>query len=384
VFAERCSLWIEVLRLGECLVLGETKISSRKSAGEEVRMSGLSRSAPSVPMAVGTGTTAPFSILLFRGVPQEDEHVTVWEPRTGKTVAGNAAPYRKNLKGWLTQHPGWEEKADELKSSKRRSAVRRQRSISAAFAAMCFHAGDIVKTILNDIEGRLEAGGYSSDNTELDWTAEEDSRLKELIVLLAEKLYSNNGRDQTVSSQQEWKQIQSSLGSRWTEYQMLHRARELLITDLRFHGGKSGQSSPGDIGSPRDDHVDTSGLSLSSTLSYLERHLATPREPRITVWEPASGRTVSGNAAPCRRNLEAWIKAHPGWEPKSEDQLTSIRRQKGRRSSPMAVDESTISASTPDLNDVLDAMMLLGKSPLQSSHGMFSIEPVKAILGHFV
>uniref|UniRef100_A0A7S0BDH8 BRK domain-containing protein n=2 Tax=Rhodosorus marinus TaxID=101924 RepID=A0A7S0BDH8_9RHOD len=332
-------------------------------------MSGLSRSAPSVPIvAVGTGTAAPFSILLFRGVAQEDEHVTVWEPRTGKTVAGNAAPYRKNLKGWLTQHPGWEEKADELKSSKRRSAVRRQRSISAAFAAMCFHAGDIVKTILNDIEGRLKVAGYPSDNADVDWTAEEDSRLKELIVLLAEKLYSSNGTDHAVSSEQEWEQIQSGLGSRWKEFQILRRARELLITDLRSHGGKSGQSSPRDVGSPRDDQVDTCGLSLSSTLSYLERHLATPREPRITVWEPATGRTVSGNAAPCRRNLEAWIKAHPGWEPKSEDQLTSIRRQKGRRNSPMAVDESPITASTPDLNDVLDAMMLLGKSPLQSSH----------------
>jgi len=77
------------------------------------------------------------------------------------------------------------------------------------------------------------------------------------------------------------------------------------------------------------------------------------------------GRTVSGNAAPCRRNLDTWIRAHPGWEPKTEDQLSSSRRVKSKRDG--SVGFSALSTSTPQLTDALDALMLLGQSPTVGS-----------------
>lgn len=74
-----------------------------------------------------------------------------------------------------------------------------------------------------------------------------------------------------------------------------------------------------------------SGLSnapVEGGASVPEANFAFPREPRVTVWEPDTGRTVSGNAAPCKRNVAAWIAAHPGWEVKRDEQLSASRRAK--------------------------------------------------------
>ncbi|KAK1868834.1 hypothetical protein I4F81_011316 [Pyropia yezoensis] len=162
-------------------------------------------------------SSAPAAFSMLTASPGiDDEHVTVWEPATGKTVAGNAAPYRRNLSTWLLTHDGWEEKADELKSSKRRSAARRAKAAAASFSNLSPLSSSVPTG--NDFLGGL-AGGFR-----------------------------------------------------------------------------------------------------------------TAREPRVTVWEPATGRTLSGNAAPCRRNLGAWMTSHPGWLPKAEEQLSSSRRARNRKS----------------------------------------------------
>ncbi|CAI5469924.1 unnamed protein product [Closterium sp. Yama58-4] len=37
-------------------------------------------------------------------------------------------------------------------------------------------------------------------------------------------------------------------------------------------------------------------------------------EERVTVWNPAEGRKLSGQAAPMMKNLAGWLANHPGWE----------------------------------------------------------------------
>ena len=38
----------------------------------------------------------------------QEERVTVWNPKEGRKLSGQAAPMLKNLVGWLASHPGWE------------------------------------------------------------------------------------------------------------------------------------------------------------------------------------------------------------------------------------------------------------------------------------
>mmetsp|Transcript_23258 Transcript_23258/g.92679 ORF Transcript_23258/g.92679 Transcript_23258/m.92679 type:complete len:383 (-) Transcript_23258:171-1319(-) len=308
----------------------------------------------------------PFAMFLYGGVVQEDEHVTVWEPKSGKTVAGNAAPYRKNLRGWLLQHPGWEEKADELKTSKRRSAARKQKAVASAFAAMCAHAGDIVHALSNEVAGWLEATGASSASEgDGEWSQDDEIRLKEALVQRGEQLYFSGGK-LTNDSQLQWKGICAAFVPRRAAADVLRKSRDLLEQGLLSYSndGRMYRSASG-YGSPVDATGHPTASPLSSSLSFLERQLLPPREPRITVWDPATGRTVSGNAAPCRRNLDTWIRAHPGWEPKTEDQLSSSRRVKSKRDG--SVGFSALSTSTPQLTDALDALMLLGQSPTVGS-----------------
>jgi hypothetical protein len=82
---------------------------------------------------------------------------------------------------------------------------------------------------------------------------------------------------------------------------------------------------------------------MDSATHFLDRSFRCPREPRITVWDPNNGRTVSGNAAPCRKNLDQWLQQHPGWVVKGEDQLSSSRR--ARRTPP-----APVPARSPALN----------------------------------
>eukprot|EP00188_Purpureofilum_apyrenoidigerum_P003498 Plantae.Rhodophyta-Purpureofilum_apyrenoidigerum.ctg3687.p1 GENE.Plantae.Rhodophyta-Purpureofilum_apyrenoidigerum.ctg3687~~Plantae.Rhodophyta-Purpureofilum_apyrenoidigerum.ctg3687.p1 ORF type:complete len:380 (+),score=55.31 Plantae.Rhodophyta-Purpureofilum_apyrenoidigerum.ctg3687:180-1319(+) len=317
---------------------------------------GQGRSSTSAPVG---GMYTPFSIFLYGGVTQEDEHVTVWEPRTGKTVAGNAAPYRKNLRTWLAGHPGWEEKADELKSSKRRSAARRQKAVSAAFAALCVHGGELPHVIMKDAIYWLREGGFpDAPSQDSEWTSEEDTKLKENLVHLGEEIFNNE-----IQSEFQWKRITSGFAPRWNEAEVLRRARDLLRKGLLSYANEARTYSgtPTAYGSPLDGGPSFSPM--SSSLSYLERHLIAPREPRITVWEPSTGRTVSGNAAPCRRNLDAWMRGHPGWEVKSEELLSSSRRIKGKRMMTSQGDAHPLSTSTPLFNTAIDGLIMLGQSP---------------------
>ncbi|KAI0563922.1 BRK domain containing protein [Gracilaria domingensis] len=129
---------------------------------------------------------------LFGALSPDDEHVTVWEPLTGKTVAGNAAPYRRNLGAWLSAHPGWEEKADELKSSKRRSAARRARAAALSFSVLCcypvaaFLADDAAKRLAALSTKHADDALLCDENAIASWTADDFVRLQEALFTLGQ------------------------------------------------------------------------------------------------------------------------------------------------------------------------------------------------------
>mmetsp|Transcript_15692 Transcript_15692/g.64132 ORF Transcript_15692/g.64132 Transcript_15692/m.64132 type:complete len:385 (-) Transcript_15692:343-1497(-) len=268
----------------------------------------------------------PYAELIFSGVKTDDEHVTVWEPETGKTVAGNAAPYRKNLPVWLKAHPGWEEKADELKSSKRRSAARRAKMAACSFAALCAHK-KVAQALLDGVSLLVDP----ADSTPLgsDWSADEYVRLEEALVRVGEQLLLSDAELDRLAEDR-WETIVATVGGSKTQTSVMNTAKHILERGISFHkeimAGDSGISSGGS-----SELTEPSFLgSLSSGSSGLasEQNGRAAREPRVTVWDPATGRTVSGNAAPCKRNVTAWIAAHPGWEVKRDEHLSASRRAK--------------------------------------------------------
>lgn len=108
--------------------------------------------------------------------------------------------------------------------------------------------------------------------------------------------------------------------------------------------------------------------------SFLERSFKAPREPRVTVWNPTDGRTISGNAAPCRRNLETWMRGHPGWVPKEEKQLSSSRRKRNQKVRPSSMPStqpvlspSSVEPESPHFNDALQGLLCLSRSPFANS-----------------
>lgn len=56
---------------------------------------------------------------------------------------------------------------------------------------------------------------------------------------------------------------------------------------------------------------------------------------RVTVWNPITGKKLSGNASPFRRNLHKYLAAHPDWE-ECPDAGESKKRRKPSSSSQVA------------------------------------------------
>lgn len=48
---------------------------------------------------------------------------------------------------------------------------------------------------------------------------------------------------------------------------------------------------------------------------------------RVTVWNPTTGKKLSGNASPFRRNLHKYLAAHPDWEECPDAGETKKRRK---------------------------------------------------------
>jgi len=377
-------------------------------AHQATPMVGLSTSLPSgSPSALGSSVGAqfpPYTASLFGAPLADDEHVTVWEPATGKTVAGNAAPYRRNLAQWLAAHPGWEEKADELKSSKRRSAARRAKAAAAAFAALCQNA-PVAARLTAEIEERVTQLTRLSGNREVvdagdsDWSSEEYVRLEEALSRLGEELMALTEADFNL----QWSQSDAQGSARWTaiaaivstsktELEVLRRGLAILSRAIEHTARLPGSAADGERSRGTAFPVSLRGgaagggamiptelpsLSLPpASVSFLERSFRAPREPRITVWEPSTGRTVSGNAAPCRRNLEQWIAQHPGWEPKQDEHLSSSRRARNRKSGLSAASSANNTPAfgpqksppaeapfTPALSAALEGLLLMHNSP---------------------
>merc|ERR1712166_367282 len=57
---------------------------------------------------------------------------------------------------------------------------------------------------------------------------------------------------------------------------------------------------------PGQSAVRSTNTSLSENEQTEDRH--------ITVWNPLTGKKLSGNAAPFRRNLQKYLASHPDWE----------------------------------------------------------------------
>lgn len=327
----------------------------------------------------------------------------MWEPRTGKTVAGNAAPYRRNLQSWLEAHPGWEEKADELKSSKRRSAARRLRTAAHSFAAMCCY--QVASFLAGDAAARLNAilATNPTSDEKVQWSVEDFVRLQECLCRLGQQAHKESCNVSHLDSNR-WSNITFELGESKDENTVLSCAHHMLtrgITKSIIEISANRASWPTEfgsivecpipssslIGSPAspdltgtpgqsmfDGHAFSAPIPSSGAAAVLERSFRAPREPRVTVWNPANGRTISGNAAPCRRNLDAWMRQHPGWLPKEEGQLSSSRRNRNRKVRPASVPISVKAAPVrmlpapeiSDFHDAIEGLLVLSKSPHSS------------------
>lgn len=361
--------------------------------------------SPAIPIPQSLPNLQPsYPATLFGGLSADDEHVTVWEPHTGKTVAGNAAPYRRNLGAWLEGHPGWEEKADELKSSKRRTAARRSRSAADAFAALCCYP--VAPFLASDAAQRLNAlGGANQCNEEtmMMWTSDDFVRLQEALFRLGQECHRHSCNLGLVEANR-WASVSAQVGGSKPESTIVYCAHHMLkrgiaksqkeLAEIALPGSFGAVAPPfgtnSGIGSPASVNsldirstciADPTGPSSLPTLdgglgaSFLERSFRAPREPRVTVWDPSNGRTISGNAAPCRRNLEAWMRQHPGWIPKEEGQLSSSRRNRNRKIRPSSVPSSraagasSVEPESPHFNDALEGLLGLSRSPSAFSPG---------------
>ena len=269
------------------------------------------------------------------GMPGDDDHVTVWQPATGKTIAGNAAPYRRNLPTWLSNHPGWEEKADRLKSSKRRSAARRTKSANAQFDSLCGYT-PIISAMLTDIVGSVNEGpqGEESDaEGEKEVLSNEIAlRVQEGLIEMARSIYYMKG-DITKLGSDRWSRFAFAVDSSLDANTILSFAHKLMQHRrdqvLKLDASKLGSPVSLSVGSQNSTELEGSGdIPPGAIPAFMQQPFRAQREPRVTVWNPSTGRTISGNAAPCRRNLEKWMKKHPGWVPKAEEDLSSSRRKK--------------------------------------------------------
>lgn len=397
--------------------------------------------------------------ILFDGLSTIDEHVTVWQPSSGKTVAGNAAPYRRNLTSWLHNHPGWEEKSDEHKSSKRRSAARRSRSVALAFAAACCYPAAV--ELASKAGHHYRALSYSNERSTMStMAADEFVGLQELLVKATQEIHKNGVAKFNLSS---WSNISEDLGDSKLEatvvyvaYFMLMRGiakslaelenvvssttlNEKSVSSSKFpesvvnnrhpvlpenvgtiappdallasllsgkveypvHGSSCNnivcdQKHENDIflneKSSTDSgvnscHQTACNMKMFSLAKFLDERaftvmpaapagaaavlerIRTHREPRVTVWNPTNRRTISGNAAPCRRNLKAWMEQHPGWVPKEEGQLSSSRRNRNRSKGQMSIVHSPPSTSGP-------TKTIMPVSPINNYRGSASLNEI--------
>lgn len=381
----------------------------RKNIAKAPEMSSMSSGSLSRSVDLSSYRTIPDSLpnltpsypaALFGGLSADDEHVTVWEPATGKTVAGNAAPYRRNLTQWLETHKGWEEKADELKSSKRRAAARRSKQAATNFAALC--AFSVAKSLSKDAIRRFRDARVETPVKSLsDWSPEDYVRLQEILFRVGQESYSKILNPKQLDSDVPlpadcWERVGQHVGSNKRKTDVVYLAHHILefgiqksTHELHVASGNglrsggtgaigipgrsdnmSGQHSPGStsIGSvdgwrgPGSFGANSLPNMASGGLSAITNSFRTPKEPRITVWHPDTGKTISGNAAPCRRNLEAWMAQHPGWVPKSETQLSSARRSRNKKTRPMSVPNATaiaIAGSSMNASPVREQSPLL-------------------------
>lgn len=330
-----------------------------------------------IPESMGS-LTPSYPAALFGGLSADDEHVTVWEPRTGKTVAGNAAPYRRNLSTWLETHQGWEEKADELKSSKRRAAARRSKQAATCFASLC--AFPIAQRLSEDALKKFEDSKAPTPTTSLsDWSPDDYVRLQEILFRVGRDGHAKQ-REKLPVPVDSWDRVLQNLGVNKKPTDVLYLTHHMLQFgihkskhELMAVGGNGNTNAPTSaIGIPGRTET-TPGLNSPASASYgsfdqsaawrgpgsfgaasslptmasgglsaITNSFRTPKEPRITVWHPDTGKTISGNAAPCRRNLEAWMAQHPGWLPKAETQLSSSRRTRNKKGRPMSVPSTGI------------------------------------------
>lgn len=314
---------------------------------------------------------------MYKMLSAEDEHVTVWEPATGKTVAGNAAPYRKNLPAWLATHPGWEEKADELKSSKRRSAARRAKTADTNFTELCKFT-PIASVIINDLGGKMKEIAaktgtdlaYVKAGKDLQLSSDAVVGLQEAFIEIGRKVFTFNS-DITKIGENRWNQFAFTVDSKKNELLVLSYAQDMIVRRRNVICRNHSMDTVGSPISPVSDIPFPNEFMKNSQSESIPNFLARPgrpqREPRVTVWNPESGRTVSGNAAPCRRNLAAWITAHPGWEPKAEDQLSSSRRKKTKSRSKSPPVRRPFRPVTRDTISAADTLILLNKGPTENN-----------------
>eukprot|EP00658_Telonema_sp_P-2_P028456 TRINITY_DN217_c0_g1_i4.p1 TRINITY_DN217_c0_g1~~TRINITY_DN217_c0_g1_i4.p1 ORF type:complete len:221 (+),score=36.55 TRINITY_DN217_c0_g1_i4:201-863(+) len=75
--------------------------------------------------------------------------------------------------------------------------------------------------------------------------------------------------------------------------------------------------------------------------SNSENDAVADEDKRVTVWNPITGKKLSGNASPFRRNLHKYLAAHPDWE-ECPDAGETKKRRKPSSTSLMASKKSKL------------------------------------------
>jgi hypothetical protein len=96
------------------------------------------------------------------GAPGNQDRVTVFDPTTGKTLAGRSAPYRKNLEVFLCRRPGFIVKPVSMLSPRNRA--RRGAAAAAAVSSPSRDAAGIEAILsstmsMQHLDGRILSGG---------------------------------------------------------------------------------------------------------------------------------------------------------------------------------------------------------------------------------
>eukprot|EP00243_Klebsormidium_subtile_P004043 TRINITY_DN17817_c0_g1_i1.p1 TRINITY_DN17817_c0_g1~~TRINITY_DN17817_c0_g1_i1.p1 ORF type:complete len:547 (+),score=149.69 TRINITY_DN17817_c0_g1_i1:162-1802(+) len=293
----------------------------------------------------------------------EDERVSLWCPATGARLSGMAAPMLRNLPAWLTAHPGWEpvEKPPEgtpARKRKRAPAVAPDNLLAVADSEGSEHPSPMANPPqtpnptgsppASGTPGQAKPYTPSRLGTETPMTEEERERQaearrvrKELgprceVCQVIKKAgcgtedanprclrHPRRGEAGLLEAAASPPQVPAE--KRSVEKKPLFKyegGRCEVCTTIKKGGcgtesahrrclknprGPQSSMSPLKVlpGNENDDNQENEGEHVPMLIE----------QQRVTLWHPDKKQKLCGMAAPMLKNLENYLKMHPGWVP---------------------------------------------------------------------